>query len=390
MVGVWRSPDRNRLPGYEVDVNAAGSAPSTAGRHVRSASRTAGCADAQSCVPEPGPGTIGLMKRALVVVVFLVGCSGGSGGTGGPSFGDASGIGGSSGFHTGIGGIDGVAGASAGGAGPAGTAGAGGQPAAGGGTSLGAIGGGHGGAGHGGAGVLPIGGASGHAGAPGAGGTKGAGGAGGAPVACTSAGFSCPDPTSCCQGSTCVAFSAGQQLCAGNCMTGSDCNSGCCAPLSNSTTMVCVPADNCISAPPQPETGTVIAVDSNYQHMLIQTASGQKLFSSVLDCFVFAGTTVTFDQPTAACISNTLTYSTGTCSVTCDGTGYPGQIVTATTGGEYSIATQSGTGMYRAMLSCFLVSQGNQVVFGSSPGLCLTNYFFDTTTSGFCDVYCNQ
>jgi len=236
-----------------------------------------------------------------------------------------------------------------------------------------------------------IGGANGHGGTPATGGSSGTGGAGGSPVACMMAGTACPDLNSCCSDSTCVLYSNGVQGCAFNCTSGSECASGCCAPLSNSTTKVCSQAALCTGGTTtQPETGTVIAVDLNDQHMLIQTASGQKLFSSFLDCFVFAGTTVTFAQPTASCVSNTLTYSTGTCSVSCDGIGYPGQIVTVTTGGEYSIATQAGTGMFKSMLSCFLISPGNQVAFGSDPSLCLTNYFYDTTSGEFCDVYCNQ
>jgi len=46
--------------------------------------------------------------------------------------------------------------------------------------------------------------------------------------------------------------------------------------------------------------------------------------------------------------------------------------------------------MFQEMLSCYLVSPGDQVVFGGDPSLCLSNYFYDTATSKFCGVYCNQ
>jgi len=205
------------------------------------------------------------------------------------------------------------------------------------------------------------------------------------------AGAACPDPNSCCSDSTCVLYSSGVQGCAFKCTLGSECASGCCAPLSNSTTKVCSQAALCTGGTTtQPETGQVIAADTLNGHYLIQTASGQQFFSDFGGCNFTSGTVVTFGQPTASCLSNTLTYLGGSCSVECDGAGYPGQIATAN-GAEYSIATQFGTGMYRGETgACPLVFQGNQVVFSGNPAACSLTYFVDTTTDEFCEVFCNM
>lgn len=63
--------------------------------------------------------------------------------------------------------------------------------------------------------------------------------------ACISAGNSCLDNTGgCCADSICI-DSAGSTVCAATCTDNSECNSGCCAPLTNSTTRVCSPVSFC-------------------------------------------------------------------------------------------------------------------------------------------------
>lgn len=63
--------------------------------------------------------------------------------------------------------------------------------------------------------------------------------------ACLTPGTSCLDNVEgCCTDSTCVE-TVDETVCAANCTDNSECNSGCCAPLSNSTTRVCSPATFC-------------------------------------------------------------------------------------------------------------------------------------------------
>src|SRR3569623_1309684 len=310
-----------------------------------------------------------MRRTVLVAVLFGIGCGGGGKGTQVVGTGATSGsLGGSPG---------GFLGGSVGGAAGSTETGAGGQAATTGGGGVAPIGGSPGTAGNapiatggasprsgqGGTVETSTGGIGGHGGAP------STSGSGGSAVACMMAGTYCPDPNSCCSDSTCVLYSGGIQACAFNCTTGSECASGCCAPLSNSTTKVCSQPSLCTGGPPpQPEAGTVIAADSLSGHLVIQTSSGQQLFSALGGCFLTSGTVVTFSQSTAGCVSNTLTYSTGTCSVECDGAGYAGQFATTTTSGEYSISTQFGTGMYRgATGACPLVFQGNEVLFFDTP-----------------------
>jgi hypothetical protein len=80
---------------------------------------------------------------------------------------------------------------------------------------------------------------------------------------------------------------------------------------------------------------------------------------------------------------------------TCDGPGYPGQVLTAAQVPEpgqdieYSISTQSQAGMYLSMDTCHIPS-GAQVLFGDDPGACVTNYLVDTLSLNSCDVSCNE
>src|SRR3954470_2843442 len=72
--------------------------------------------------------------------------------------------------------------------------------------------------------------------APGAGGSQGG--------ACVAPGGVCPNANECCAGETCVATSSGN-VCASNCTTSGQCQSGCCAPLQGGSVAVCSPAQYC-------------------------------------------------------------------------------------------------------------------------------------------------
>lgn len=204
---------------------------------------------------------------------------------------------------------------------------------------------------------------------------------------CVAPGLLCPVATSCCDGSTCIAI-AGAQLCASNCTSGSGCLSGCCVQLTNSLQSVCVPAGNCV-APPPPETGTVLAADLSGE-LLIQTASGPAFFSGI-GCFnVSAGSTVVFASPASACASNTITVvgSQTSCMVFCDGSGYPGVVVSSDFT-SFSISTLFGVQPFAALSICTGVLPGDGVVFMRSPGACATNTFADKRSGQFCKVSCS-
>ena len=57
------------------------------------------------------------------------------------------------------------------------------------------------------------------------------------PNLCMQAGSACQADTDCCRGETCVTTNGGS--CAANCTANTDCMSGCCAPLNNSSVSVC-------------------------------------------------------------------------------------------------------------------------------------------------------
>lgn len=199
-------------------------------------------------------------------------------------------------------------------------------------------------------------------------------------------GLPCPVVTSCCGGSTCVAF-ASSQLCASNCTSGSDCLSGCCAPLTNSLQSVCAPAGNCV-APPA-ETGTVLAVDQSGE-LLIQTTAGPAFFSGI-GCFnVRAGNTVAFASPAGACASNTITAvgSQTSCMVFCDGSGYPGVVVSSDFF-TFVVSTLFGNQTFRALSICTGVQPGDNVLFTDFTGACAINKFADRRSGEFCQVFCN-
>ena len=68
---------------------------------------------------------------------------------------------------------------------------------------------------------------------------------------CTEAGFECADTSECCLGNRCVVDS-GSSLggyCAAECTDGSQCSSGCCAPLDDNVTSVCAPTSACATTP---------------------------------------------------------------------------------------------------------------------------------------------
>jgi len=63
--------------------------------------------------------------------------------------------------------------------------------------------------------------------------------------ACVSAGGSCAGGKTCCGGGICVVTST-DTTCADTCTADAQCTSGCCAPLTNSTTKVCSPPSFCL------------------------------------------------------------------------------------------------------------------------------------------------
>lgn len=74
--------------------------------------------------------------------------------------------------------------------------------------------------------------------------TSGGGGGGGS---CGGAADDCSGSLSCCSGYTCVndLGAADESLCAADCTLGSDCQSGCCCDLENSTSGACCPSGYC-------------------------------------------------------------------------------------------------------------------------------------------------
>jgi hypothetical protein len=53
------------------------------------------------------------------------------------------------------------------------------------------------------------------------------------------------DMVRCCDGTTCAGFGTAPATCIKICSSGADCASGCCVPLTGSTSMICGPAGNC-------------------------------------------------------------------------------------------------------------------------------------------------
>jgi len=73
----------------------------------------------------------------------------------------------------------------------------------------------------------------------------GLGGAGGSvALQCAAPGAPCPSGAGCCAGETCLALSSGN-ICASNCISDGQCESGCCTPLQGGAASVCAPASYC-------------------------------------------------------------------------------------------------------------------------------------------------
>lgn len=87
----------------------------------------------------------------------------------------------------------------------------------------------------------------------------GGNGSGAAPDSCSDAGESCASE-SCCEDNSCVDFDEGD-YCAAHCGQGSDCVSGCCAPLEGGGS-VCAPANYCGSGPGGKPLGMACGSDS--------------------------------------------------------------------------------------------------------------------------------
>jgi len=101
------------------------------------------------------------------------------------------------------------------------------------------------------------------------------------------------------------------------------------------------------------------------------------------------GTTVTFTKTAAACLSNTISYGSQTCDVSCEGAGYPGVITATTTDGHHTIQTSFGSSVFRAETGfCSSIFSGDSVVFKDLPAACALTFFADTTSGQFCDLFC--
>jgi len=347
------------------------------------------------------------MKRRVLVVlaVLVVGCGGGSGNpsdgsspqaTGGASTpaGGASG-GGSGGDISPTGGTGAATGGALGKArnggsggisppGTDGTGGRGGMPSAGGAGGQSSKGAGGSGPAAGG----QVGGSAGRGGG-GAGGSPTTGGAGGqgGTIVCVGPGSACPDPSSCCTGTTCVGSSSSTAVCAGNCTTGSECVSGCCAPLSNVPQKVCLPLSYCSA--PSTATGTIVAGEGGGE-LLIQTSTGPAFFDGSICIGFYQGDTVTFGSAPEACAINTISKASpkASCSVFCDGTGYPG-VVAATSLSSIAVTTASGTKIFTVQGSCGTVLTGHNVVLLRNPEACATNTLADVNNGAACRVSCS-
>lgn len=83
---------------------------------------------------------------------------------------------------------------------------------------------------------------------PGSGGSGGSAGSGGNAPACFDVGQSCAEnENGCCNGSTCINNMDTPGICALNCENGSECNTGCCAPISDAAGSVCAPVEYCVA-----------------------------------------------------------------------------------------------------------------------------------------------
>jgi hypothetical protein len=93
------------------------------------------------------------------------------------------------------------------------------------------------------------------------------------PPACRSPAQTCSAQAPCCSDSICVVIGAGQSVCAATCTAGTQCNSGCCAPLSNDPAKVCSPPSAC-AAPPAPTTcGRTILRGTDGQFLGLATSN---------------------------------------------------------------------------------------------------------------------
>jgi len=110
--------------------------------------------------------------------------------------------------------------------------------------------------------------------------------------ACAQAGEACGR---CCAGTTCVNFPSVGDLCAANCTTGAECQSGCCAKLQGGGS-ACYLASGCSTTPPAGglTVGTYKVTVSRDSSDLYKVVVGAKLFIKTQFCFEF----VYFDDAT--------------------------------------------------------------------------------------------
>lgn len=109
------------------------------------------------------------------------------------------------------------------------------------------------------------------------GGNSGAAGRADISAPCRDAGAECSETASCCEGSTCIVTPESSTLCAANCIAGSECQSGCCAPLRNGIVSVCSPPDYCATPPRAPTTpvgcGSLILLAADGEFLGIGTGN---------------------------------------------------------------------------------------------------------------------
>jgi hypothetical protein len=134
--------------------------------------------------------------------------------------------------------------------------------------------------------------------------------------------------------------------------------------------------------------GTVLAVDLTGE-FLIQTATGPAFFSGVGCYTVNVGSTVSFSSSSAACASNSITVvgTQTSCMVFCDGSGYPGTVVSSDSS-NFVVSTLFGNQSFSAESFCSGVLAGDSVVFKSFTGACAINTFADKRSGQFCEVFC--
>lgn len=143
-------------------------------------------------------------------------------------------------------------------------------------------------------------------------------------------------------------------------------------------------------SPTSTESGQVLVSDTPNGRYLIQTIAGPALFEG-LGCDLPQGFPVTFSLPTANCGTNLVSANDREppCLVFCEGPGYPGTVLVATSGNPLIVETPVGTLSFTPLLgSCSVVFVGDGVLFAEPPQTCGRTYFADMTTKQFCDVSC--